>query len=112
MRKIIWYTLGSIDGVVTGPLLGMFFRARYGPPHRCWTSNRDPAGHLLRCTARMHVASPYWGSIPELLELTELAPTGKIRLLVDHFRLEHVSEAYRQLHDGKIRGRVDIAPNG
>jgi propanol-preferring alcohol dehydrogenase len=58
------------------------------------------------------VASPYWGSIPELMEVVSLAQAGKIKMLVEHFPLEHASEAYRLLHDGKIQGRAVIVPNG
>jgi propanol-preferring alcohol dehydrogenase len=58
------------------------------------------------------VASPYWGSIPELMEVISLAQAGKIKMLVEHFPLEHASEAYHLLHDGKIQGRAVILPNG
>ena len=57
------------------------------------------------------VASPFWGSIPELLEVVKLAQTGKIRMLVEHFPLERAGEAYQLLHDGKINGRAVITPN-
>jgi alcohol dehydrogenase, propanol-preferring len=58
------------------------------------------------------VASPYWGSIPELMEVISLAEAGKIKLLVEQFPLEKASEAYHLLHDGKIQGRAVILPNG
>jgi propanol-preferring alcohol dehydrogenase len=58
------------------------------------------------------VASPYWGSIPELMEVVSLAQAGKIRMLVEQFPLERASEAYRLLHDGEIQGRAVIVPNG
>ena len=57
------------------------------------------------------VASPYWGYIPELLEVVSLAQAGKIKMLVEHFPLERASEAYKLLHDGKIQGRAVITPN-
>jgi len=57
------------------------------------------------------VASPYWGSIPELMEVVSLAQAGKIRMLVQQFPLERASEAYHLLHDGKIPGRAVIIPN-
>ncbi len=31
------------------------------------------------------VASPFWGTIPELIEVISLAQTGKIKMLVEHF---------------------------
>jgi propanol-preferring alcohol dehydrogenase len=57
------------------------------------------------------VASPYWGSIPELMEVVSLAQAGKIKMLVEHFPLDRVSEAYHLLHDGKIQGRAVIVPS-
>jgi alcohol dehydrogenase, propanol-preferring len=64
------------------------------PPHEC------------------SVASPYWGSIPELMEVITLAQQQKIKLLVEHFPLERANEAYQLLHDGKIHGRAVITPHG
>jgi alcohol dehydrogenase, propanol-preferring len=58
------------------------------------------------------VASPYWGSIPELMEVVSLAQAGKIKMLVEHFPLEQASNAYHLLHDGKIQGRAVMVPNG
>jgi propanol-preferring alcohol dehydrogenase len=63
------------------------------PPHEC------------------SVASPFWGSIPELIEVITLAQTGKIKMLVEHFSLEDAAHAYHLLHDGKIQGRAVITPN-
>ncbi len=57
------------------------------------------------------VASPFWGSIPELIEVIELAQTGKIKMLVEHFPLDNAAEAYHLLHDGKIQGRAVVTPN-
>ena len=84
-------TLGhlTIVGLAGGALPVNFF----SPPHEC------------------SVASPYWGSITELMEVVALAQAGKIRMLVEHFPLERASEAYHLLHDGKINGRAVITPN-
>ena len=57
------------------------------------------------------VASPYWGYIPELIEVVSLAQAGKIKMLVEHFPLDRAGEAYKLLHDGKIQGRAVITPN-
>ena len=57
------------------------------------------------------VVAPFWGSLPELVEVVELAQTGKITVLVEHFPLEHAANAYQLLHDGKIQGRAVITPN-
>ena len=57
------------------------------------------------------VASPFWGTIPELIEVISLAQTGKIKMLVEHFTLDDAAHAYHLLHDGKIQGRAVITPN-
>ena len=57
------------------------------------------------------VAAPFWGTIPELIEVINLAQAGKIKMLVEHFPLERAAEAYHLLHDGKIRGRAVVTPN-
>ena len=58
------------------------------------------------------VASPYWGSIPELMEVITLARSGKLRVLIEQFPLDRATDAYRLLRDGKIKGRAVITPNG
>ena len=58
------------------------------------------------------VASPYWGFIPELMEVVTLAQEGKIQMLVEHFPLERAGEAYQLLREGKIQGRAVITPIG
>jgi propanol-preferring alcohol dehydrogenase len=63
------------------------------PPHEC------------------SVASPYWGFIPELMEVITLAQQEKIKVLVEHFPLERAGEAYQLLQDGKIQGRAVIIPD-
>ena len=57
------------------------------------------------------VASPFWGSIPELIEVISLAQAGKIKMLVEHFPLDKAAEAYDLLHHGKIQGRAVITPH-
>ena len=57
------------------------------------------------------VASPFWGSIPELIEVVQLAQSGKITMLVEHFPLDRAAEAYHLLHGGKVQGRAVITPN-
>ncbi|MDF2825461.1 MAG: alcohol dehydrogenase [Mycobacterium sp.] len=58
------------------------------------------------------VAAPFWGSIPELIGVINLAQSGKLSMMVEHFPLERADEAYRLLHEGKINGRAVITPNG
>jgi len=57
------------------------------------------------------VTSPFWGTIPELIEVISLAQTGRIRMLVEHFALDDAAHAYHLLHEGKIQGRAVITPN-
>ena len=66
----------------------------FSPPHEC------------------SVASTYWGSIGELMEVVALAEAGKIQMLVEHFPLERAADAYRYLAEGKVQGRAVITPNG
>jgi len=58
------------------------------------------------------VAAPFWGSIPELIEVITLAQAGKITARVDYFPLDDAARAYQLLHDGKIEGRAVITPHG
>ncbi|BBY31148.1 NAD(P)-dependent alcohol dehydrogenase [Mycolicibacterium sediminis] len=65
-------------------------------------------GPALECS----VAAPFWGSIPELIEVISLARSGKIEMKVEHFSLDQAAHAYELLHHGKIRGRAVITPHG
>jgi len=58
------------------------------------------------------VSAPYWGSLPELMEVVELARSGRLRMRVEHYRLEQAAEVYRRLHEGRIAGRAVVVPNG
>jgi alcohol dehydrogenase, propanol-preferring len=78
----------TIVGLGGGDLPVNFF----SPPHEC------------------SVASPFWGSIPELMEVVSLAQAGKIKMLVEYFPLDRAGEAYDLLHEGKIQGRAVIIP--
>ncbi len=62
------------------------------PPHEC------------------SVASPYWGSLTELMEVITLAQQEKIKVLVEHLPLQRANEAYQLLNDGRIQGRALITP--
>lgn len=56
------------------------------------------------------VATSYWGTAPELIELVSLARTGKIKVDVETFPLERAPEAYARLRRGDVRGRAVITP--
>jgi alcohol dehydrogenase, propanol-preferring len=56
------------------------------------------------------LASTYWGSAVELLEVLALAHAGRIRAHVQHFALEEAGAAYAAMRDGRLRGRAVICP--
>jgi propanol-preferring alcohol dehydrogenase len=56
------------------------------------------------------VASTYWGSLPELMEVLELGEQGKIRARVEQFSLADAPHAYELLAAGAVRGRAVIVP--
>jgi propanol-preferring alcohol dehydrogenase len=57
------------------------------------------------------VASTYWGSLPELMEVISLASTGRIRAHIQRFGLDDALAAYEQLHHGQLEGRAVIVPS-
>lgn len=56
------------------------------------------------------VATSYWGTATELLDLVALARQGKINLDVETFPLDQATQAYDRLRRGEIRGRAVITP--
>jgi propanol-preferring alcohol dehydrogenase len=57
------------------------------------------------------VATTYWGSLPELVEVLALARSGRITPDVVRFDLDHAAEAYQQLAAGELSGRAVIVPS-
>lgn len=57
------------------------------------------------------VAAPYWGTLPELMELVALAENGHIRSHNTYYPLDRAAEAYDALRAGSIQGRAVIVPN-
>ena len=57
------------------------------------------------------LATTYWGSSVELLEVLELARAGRIKAHVETFALADAAEAYALLREGKISGRAVMVPN-
>lgn len=57
------------------------------------------------------VATTYWGSLPELIEVLALAGSGRITPDVVRFDLEDAGEAYRQLAAGELSGRAVVVPS-
>jgi len=56
------------------------------------------------------VATTYWGTLPELLEVIDLARAGKLRAEVTTFGLEEAPQAYRALRAGEVVGRAVVVP--
>jgi D-arabinose 1-dehydrogenase-like Zn-dependent alcohol dehydrogenase len=57
------------------------------------------------------VAAPYWGTLPDLFEVITLAEEGKLKPQVEYFSLARAQDAYRELRNGKLRGRAVIVPS-
>jgi alcohol dehydrogenase, propanol-preferring len=56
------------------------------------------------------VATTYWGTVPELIEVVALAKAGRIRAHVQTFTLEHAMDAYAAMRAGTLEGRAVIVP--
>ncbi len=57
------------------------------------------------------LATTYWGSVTELMEVLELARRGHIEAQVQRFDLDHATDAYRAMREGELQGRAVIVPN-
>jgi len=58
----------------------------------------------------INLATTYWGSRPELVELFELAERGLVHVEYSTYSLEHAVQAYTDLREGKVRGRAVVVP--
>ncbi|MEZ5380625.1 MAG: NAD(P)-dependent alcohol dehydrogenase [Microthrixaceae bacterium] len=56
------------------------------------------------------VATTYWGSIIELMDVIALAQAGVISAEITRFPLAQGAEAYERLQAGTVRGRAVIVP--
>jgi len=56
------------------------------------------------------VATTYWGSLPELVELLALASIGRIGAHIEQFPLARATEAYAAMRAGTLRGRAVVVP--
>ncbi len=59
----------------------------------------------------LSIATTYWGSIPELIEVIALARTGKVRPRVQRFSLDDAPGVYEQMRAGTLRGRAVVVPS-
>lgn len=58
----------------------------------------------------VNVATTYWGSRPELVELLALAARGEIQVEHTTYSLDDGPRAYRDLHSGSVNGRAVLVP--
>jgi propanol-preferring alcohol dehydrogenase len=56
------------------------------------------------------VATSYWGTLPELMELVALARAKKVKLEVETYPLAQAVAVYDKLRRGEIKGRAVIVP--
>ncbi len=59
----------------------------------------------------LSIATTYWGSIPELIEVIALARAGKVRPRVQRFSLDEAPAAYEQMRAGQLHGRAVVVPS-
>jgi propanol-preferring alcohol dehydrogenase len=57
------------------------------------------------------MATTYWGTLPELMEVLDLARRGLVRAEVQRFGLEDAALVYDKLAAGEIAGRAVVTPN-
>jgi propanol-preferring alcohol dehydrogenase len=58
----------------------------------------------------LSVASTYWGTLPELIEVIALARAGTIRAHVQRFSLDEAPHAYEAMRSGALHGRAVVVP--
>ena len=68
-----------------------------------------PVG-FFRQAYEVSVATTYWGTLPELLDVIALARAGRISAEVTTFPLADAMTAYRRMQDGTLEGRAVIVP--
>ncbi|GIU97040.1 MAG: oxidoreductase [Actinomycetota bacterium] len=56
------------------------------------------------------VATTYWGSVTELMEVVELARLGKLVIQTHRFPLSEATAAYQRMREGSLEGRAVIVP--
>jgi alcohol dehydrogenase, propanol-preferring len=56
------------------------------------------------------VATTYWGTLPELMEVISLAEAGLIKAHIETFPLNRAAEAYERIKAGQLAGRAVIEP--
>lgn len=57
------------------------------------------------------VATTYWGTLPELVEVVALAAAGQVRAAVQRYALDDALDAYAAMQSGALDGRAVIVPS-
>jgi len=60
----------------------------------------------------LSIATTYWGSAIELMEVIELARAGTIDARVERYPLDQAADVYERLRRGEIDGRAVVCPHG
>ena len=68
--------------------------------------------HFLGLPQECQLMAPYWGTLPEMMEVLELAQQGRLHMTVERFPLERIAEAYTRMREGTLKGRAIITPHG
>ncbi|WP_377267448.1 NAD(P)-dependent alcohol dehydrogenase [Peterkaempfera sp. SMS 1(5)a] len=55
--------------------------------------------------------APYWGTLPELHEVMELARAGAVHIHTETYGIDEAPLAYARLHAGKVNGRAVVLPH-
>src|ERR687894_676945 len=56
------------------------------------------------------LATTYWGTLPELSEVLDLARRGLVQAHIERFSLDEAPKAYEKLAAGEVEGRAVIVP--
>ena len=59
----------------------------------------------------INLATTYWGTRPELVELLTLAARGVVRVEHTVYSLDDAAQAYQDLEAGTVRGRAVVVPS-
>lgn len=65
---------------------------------------------FFRIGYEVSVATTYWGTLPELMEVVALAQTGSVASHVQTFDLTDAPKAYAAMQRGELTGRAVIVP--
>jgi alcohol dehydrogenase, propanol-preferring len=68
--------------------------------------------HFFALPTECQLVAPYWGTLPEMMEVLALAQAGRLRMTVERFPLEHVADVYKRMSQGILKGRAVITPHG